>query len=146
MVFVAPEFLRVGATVVAALIKAHHISARTERLFAGAVENDQFDSPITAPIFQGLRDNADLAIGQRVERLRPVQGDTASAPFGAHDDFAVGMGLSHVTQPACACLRRFLTAALVYSLNACLWACASSAMLLKRKSICGCRPGSIAAP
>ena len=76
-VFIAPEQPGLVVAGLAAVMKLENIAAGTEPFLARTVDDNGPDAVVSLPGFQRLDHCQAHAMGQRVERLGPVQRDAA---------------------------------------------------------------------
>ena len=69
-----PGFRPVGA---GAVVDRDDVAACAQSAFAGPVDHDGADVVVVLPVGQDPRDRVDHRVGQRVDRLGPVEGDQA---------------------------------------------------------------------
>ena len=63
--------------------------AGTQSTFAGAIEQHGLDRVVIGPRLQRRVDGGHHLVRQRIDRLRPVQGDAADPTLGTNKDAAL---------------------------------------------------------
>ena len=87
-VLVAPEGAAARWIAATVLVEKPYVAAATEGAVAGAVDHDPGDAPVVAPFIERTMNLAHHVMGQRVERLRPIDGDATGRTLDTKQDIA----------------------------------------------------------
>ncbi len=93
-IFPAIEHRRQVAAAPAGVVQRPHVAAGAEGALAGALDDDDTDRGIGGAVGQPRVQRPDHRQGQRVERLRPVQGDRRDATAKLEQNFRIAI---HIT-------------------------------------------------
>src|SRR5262249_8308136 len=83
-ILVVPELPRLGPVATCAVIDHHHVTARAQPAVTGAGYHHRADRVVVLPVGEHRRHRGDHRVGQRVDRLRAVEGDQADAVLDSY--------------------------------------------------------------